>query len=815
MIKKYITSLFLCFAAAVSALASDYAGWSKYPLFNYEISSMAQGKGKLYYVSNGNLFSFDEDTQETYCYSSLNKLTGDKVHEIYYNFDDDFLLVVYEDANMDVLYDDGGVLNLPEIRDASISASKTVNDVAFSDGMMLIGADFGIVLYDLDKMEVRESGIFNQKVSAVNFEPDGISICTPDKGELKVWYSPMSVRHNNISKFKSISWGLNTDALFSIGDYKYLMRNPVTGDVYTRETNAEHDRWVVNNVTILEASKMPLRPFKEGFYTITDKEFVSIVGGEVRRALLPEDLRGKIASIYDSPAKLWVGGANGVGKYDISNPNSPETLFGEAVPAGVATLEKIGDMRWSADGKRLYIWNRPFSNYTSWGSREEGVDEYQVTNIIEDGFTSDASLLDASADKEDRSTKWQKLHGNKRMYGDPNAVVEDPDDPTIYYCGNNFEGLYVIKYNEQTGLYEEACKFTEANSRIPYAYGYRVEDVNIDPKGNLWVGYLHGYCVLPAEKRRKNPKEVTASDWKTVPKLSGEDYATQDMFSFFCQRSNMAFFFPNSYKGPMVAYDTKGTYDDFTDDVMYTWSRFTDQDGISFEAPLHLTCAIEDSRGCVWVGTTSGIFEIGSPSKATNSDMRVRRMKVARNDGTEYADYLLGNDVIYDMSEDPAGRKWVATEGSGIFLVSETGDEIIRSFNVNNSPLLSNLVTSVQCDPKNNVVYVGTQNGLYSYLSDAAPGTDSLSDILAYPNPVRPEFTGEVTITGLMDNSIVKIADAQGNVIYQTRSQGGMATWNPYTSSGARVRTGVYFIYATSSDGGKQVGGVSKVMVVN
>ncbi len=816
MIKRYITAFLLALAMAVSALANDTYSWSKFPVFADGITAVAQGKDKVYYVSRNNLFSFDEKTQETYCYDSLNTLTGTKVTDIYYSHADGFLLVVYDDGNLDVLYDDGEMLNLPEIRDSSITSSKTVNDVDFADGLMLIGTDFGIVLYDLDKMEVRESGIFNEKIVSVALLSDRMLIVPSINGARIVKQAPMAGRHNTLSKFTDIGWGLNTDIIYPLSETTYLFRNPVDGEMFTRSTNDAFSSWVTGNVSMGVKTTSPIRPYKGGLYTIDDTSLITVVDGKIQRTPLPADLRGQMPGIYDNPAKVWLADDRGIAKYDLTNPNSPEVLYNKAIPVGVTTVSEVGFMRWSADGERLYVQNLPFSNYKSW-ARPEGSDAFQMLNIIEDNTPREASLMDATAEHKDYSLKWQQLHGNKRMYGDPNSVIEDPDDPDKFYVSTNFEGVYIIKLNEQTGQYDEIGRFTDKNSPMPYASGYRSQDLNIDPRGNLWMGYLQGsgYSMLPADKRRKNPADITKSDWKEVTKLPVDAVTGKDMTSLICRKSNMIFFIPGNYSGYITALDTKGTYDDLGDDVVYTWTRFTDQDGLTFEPPLHITSAIEDDRGCVWFGTSQGIFEFPNPSQATNPGMKVRRIKVPRNDGTEYADYLLDSDVITWMSLDPAGRKWVATESSGIFLVSETGDKILRNFTTDNSPLPSNTVTSIECDPKSNKVYVGTLNGLYSFLGDATPGMSDLSDIIAYPNPVRPEYTGEVTITGLMDNSIVKIADAQGNVIYQTRSQAGMATWNPYTASGSRVRTGVYFVYVTASDGSSQVGNVTKIMIVN
>lgn len=816
MIKRYITTLLLGLAMVIPALADNTSGWSKFPLFTEGITSVVEGGDKVYYVSCNNLFSFDEETQETYCYDSLNKLTGNTVTSLFYNDAEGFLLVAYDDGNLDVIYDDGEILNLPEIRDSSITSSKAINDVAFGDGLMLIGTDFGIVLYDLNKMEVRESGIFNEKIVCVALVKDRILIIPSINGARIVKQAPITGRHNNLSKFNDVGWGLNTDIMYPLHGTTLLFRNPQSGEVYTRNFNADFTALTSGNISLGVTTTMPIRPYKDGFYTVDDTSLVTFVDGKVNRTPLPANLRGQLPAISDNPAKLWLADEQGIAKYDISNPNSPVVLYDKAIPAGSTSVREVGFMRWSADGNRLYAMNLPFSNYKSW-KREEGSDTYQTLNIIEGGYPREASLMNASAEHPQFAANWQQLHGNKRMYGDPNSIVEDPDDPNKFYVSTNFEGVYIIKRNEQTGEYEEIGRFTDKNSPMPYASGYRAQDLNIDRQGNLWMGYLlgAGYSMLPAEKRRKNPADITKADWKEVTKLPVDAVTGKDMTSLVCRKSNMIFFFPGNYSGFITALDTKGTYDDLSDDVVYTWTRFTDQDGLSFEPPLHITSAIEDDRGCVWFGTSQGIFEFPNPSQATNPTMKVRRIKVPRNDGTEYADYLLDSDHINWISLDPAGRKWVATDASGLFLVSETGDKILKNFTSENSPLPSNLVTTVECDPKSNKVYVGTLNGLYSFLSDATPGMNDLSDILAYPNPVRPEYTGEVTITGLMDNSIVKIADAQGNVIYQTRSQAGMATWNPYTASGSRVRTGVYFVYVTSSDGSSQVGNVTKIMVVN
>ncbi len=82
------------------------------------------------------------------------------------------------------------------------------------------------------------------------------------------------------------------------------------------------------------------------------------------------------------------------------------------------------------------------------------------------------------------------------------------------------------------------------------------------------------------------------------------------------------------------------------------------------------------------------------------------------------------------------------------------------------------------------------------------------------PNPVRPDYSGWITISGLMENSLVKIADTAGNVICTGRSEGGNFSWDGCDSTGRRVRTGVYYVLASQNQQGNS-GIVAKFMVVN
>ena len=102
---------------------------------------------------------------------------------------------------------------------------------------------------------------------------------------------------------------------------------------------------------------------------------------------------------------------------------------------------------------------------------------------------------------------------------------------------------------------------------------------------------------------------------------------------------------------------------------------------------------------------------------------------------------------------------------------------------------------------------------LVAYQSNASAAHEDFSEVYAYPNPVREDYDGVITIAGLMDNTTVKITDSAGFLVASTVSLGGVATWDGRDMSGRRVRTGVYMAQCVASEGKPYA--LTKILVVN
>ena len=271
--------------------------------------------------------------------------------------------------------------------------------------------------------------------------------------------------------------------------------------------------------------------------------------------------------------------------------------------------------------------------------------------------------------------------------------------------------------------------------------------------------------------------------------------------------SNGRLWFTNAHRfSPYIC-----CYDPSTNQVV-KYSSMSNQDGINFVA-YAAQCGCEDKEGNIWIGTDMGPVYLDKERIADNT-LGVIQYKVPRNDGTNYADYLLANININCIVVDGAGRKWFGTDENGAYLISADNNTQVQHFTTDNSKLLSNRIESIAVNPATGEVFFGTDKGLCSYVSDATESNTEMTtdNVWAYPNPVTPEYAGLITIVGLSYNADVKILSANGALIAEGKSNGGSFTWNGCDQKGRRVASGIYMVATAKSNGEK--GTVCKIAII-
>ncbi|GIR12193.1 MAG: hypothetical protein CM15mP23_07680 [Cryomorphaceae bacterium] len=178
----------------------------------------------------------------------------------------------------------------------------------------------------------------------------------------------------------------------------------------------------------------------------------------------------------------------------------------------------------------------------------------------------------------------------------------------------------------------------------------------------------------------------------------------------------------------------------------------------------------------------------------------------------EYNSYLLEGQQINDIEIDGANRKWFATNNSGVIVTTANGTEEIHHFTTENSPLFSNKVLDIEMNNVTGEVFFATEKGLISMRSESTEGNTDFSEVLVFPNPVKPDYSGPITIKGLITDAVVKITDISGNLIYETVALGGQAVWDGKSFDGQKAHTGVYLVFCSDQEG--TVSHVTKLLFI-
>jgi len=800
MLRKVVT--ILVFAACTLAAASQNAsGWFKYPAFTGTINNLIETPDRVYYRAGSNLFSYSEAENENFAYSSDNELSDVNVKEIYYNAEKKYLAVAYENANIDLIYDNGKVINLPDIKDANVYAPRSINTISFYGDEMYVATDFGFVIFDTNRYEVKKSAVFNERVSGI-VRCDDLLVIHHDNA---FKCAPATLSHFKPENFTTI-WQteMQPQEIYSIpGTGKFALRML---DKFLFIVNAADGQLQQHGSASFST---PIRPAADGSFYTSDGTIIARINPDATFAAdvaLPSSLQNKIVAFLTSTDQLWSGTAEGIAKFDAAG----NQLTGAILPSGCITLDIVNLMSWSPDHQRLYI-TRANPDKGRPGSLN-GSSYRQVANVIENLEPRDVSVTECTMPNYWNGTVNQVNNGDNGLYGCAYMTWENPFDKDMYFVSTNWNGVYAIKNGKML------VNYNSTNSQYG-SYANRADGVFIDPDNNLWIAMISDngkpfLQMLPSQYiRPENIENVTKANWQQSPVLG--DYSDRNFNMLFSSKCGMAFICSGRWGFGLMAYDTKGTYSDVSDDQGVHHPSLTDQDGKSF-APIHFHALAEDKNGQIWCGTSSGVCVVTDPSSALSENFTVRRPKVARNDGTNFADYLLESDAVLWIGVDPANNKWLATENSGLYLVNPDGTQILAHYTNENTPMASNTVYAVEQDPASNLVYVATAAGFYRFYGSTAPAAEDYSEIYAYPNPVRPDYTGWITIKGLTEGSLVKIVDAGGGLVAQTTASGGMAIWDGCNMQGSRVRSGVYYVFASSGPDDEQgKGAVTKIIVIN
>ena len=477
-----------------------------------------------------------------------------------------------------------------------------------------------------------------------------------------------------------------------------------------------------------------------------------------------------LAARGDAKNDVWIG-TNSIGLLKTQDKNNNQELIKPDGPASVKVfnLEAQGENVWVVSGGYQSNWHKSYIH--------DGV------FLFQDGI-------------------WQTFDNHNTpafdTISDQVCVKTDPNDPQTAFVGTFQSGIMKFQDGKLSEIYSKnnsSLQPTMANPNLVYVSG-----MDFDSHHNLWVANASAAKLLSVLKED--------GSWKSFN--LGYNLSGIDVGNLMVDKNNNIWIRKRN-NGMVIVYNYNGTVDNPSDDRVKVLNSSRGNGNIQGSKVYSFAT---DNDGQVWVGTDKGINVFYSPENIFESgaDFDAQQILVPRNDGTGLADILLVTETVTAIAVDGGNRKWVGTERAGIFLFSPDGLKQIHHFTTENSPLLSNHITGITLT-KNGEVFIGTDKGLISYRGTATPGNDTYSNVYAYPNPVRENYTGAIAVKGLVTDASVKITDSHGNLVYETKAEGGQAVWDGYTFNHVHVSTGVYLVFVTNSDGTESM--VTKIMVIH
>ncbi len=761
--KQLLTSILLLIFCTANA-QPPVGQWRDYFALNDAKAVSLSGQSISCAASNG-FFTFNIETGTLEKFTTVNGLSGVDVSSILDIPELGITVVGFASGNINFIYNDTKqVISIPFIMEKPMSGSKRINNFLYHDALIYTSTDFGIVVIDPVKLEVKDTYYVVQNAGSLRVR------------KMVFWGNRFWVASNQ----GVFSANANDPLLINYEQWRHenFFTNPnaecislsATGSsLVAVESNAGFDIvWINSNSSWFELD----RPY-------TDVSGVAIGFGKILVFS-----KNAIQSYSEQRVK-------GIGLTSYSfggTPSINDCLFIDT--NRIALADNFNGLVWGTlVNQKISTPTGPFSNNFF---ALDVSSEYVVgaAGSYDNAFGNIWSPFIAHIYN---GTRWSYFAD--WFQHDAVRVKFDPQNPMRYYVASWGSGLYRFSGSEMDG------HFTPENSTLqsvfpgqPYC---RIAGMDLDSRGNLWV----------ANSEAANPISVLTQQgtWKSFA-YAGAINTGRILSLTVSPDQNIWLALALDYG--LFVLNPGSSIENISDDL-YQKFRPRDSNGNTFLNEI--TSLAFDRDGYLWLGTNQGVLVSYNPQRVFQGETFFQKIKIP-DVVPGLAVYLLETEEISCIDVDGGNRKWFGTSKSGVFLFSADGTKQIHHFNTSNSPLPSNTILSIKVHPVSGEVFIATEKGLISFRGESNQPSANFDNVYAFPNPVRPSYSGVVTITGLMDNSVVKITDVAGNLVYETRSNGGMATWDGKTKSGKRVATGVYLVFCSDSSG-KQAA-VTKILFI-
>ena len=729
-----------------------------------EARHVVNGNQKIWCASTFSIFSIDKEENSIDRWSKVNGLAETGIRSIGWDEGTISLIIAYNNSNVDIL-SASGIRNINAIKNSLQSGDRNIYSIFTINNLAYLSAGLGIIVLDLKKYEVKDTYIIGSSGSKIK-----INAVTADITSL----------------YAATKEGLKKAALITPNLSDYRNWQLISGTNGLSAGEAEQVTILNNQVIVVKQDSLFIQ-------TGNNWNFIYADGWKINKADVADN-KLLLSESLNNAGRLVVVNSTGIVERIIQNntytrqPQQSILVDNDYwIADAVAGLSKFGNNSFQS-----YVPNSPLS-------------------IANGEMIINSGVLWASGGTV--TTNWQPVGSKNGLYRladnswknfnasllpamdslpDCITVAIDRRDATLW-AGSYGGGLFSIKSNNSISIYKQ-------NSPLQAALfspgSYRVSGLAFDQENNLWISNYGAAQNLQVRKPDSNWRSFT------VPFPLNENAVSSIMVDDLNQKWVIA------PKGQgIICFNHGASIENSNDD---RWKWFRTGKGNGNLPDNNVLCMLSDKNSFIWIGTKQGIGIVQCPQEIFTTQGCEAILPIVQPDN--FAGYLFRDEEVQCMALDGADRKWIGTK-NGAWLISDDGEKTIYRFTAENSPLPGNDVKQIAVDGKNGEVFFSTSNGMASFRSTATTGILTNKEVLVFPNPVPPGYAGTIAIRGLANNSIVKITELDGRLVFQTRALGGQAIWNGKNYKGQSISSGVYLVLI--HDDGKQEKYATKIVFIS
>lgn len=743
---------------------SPIGTWKEYLPYNSAID-VASGDNKIFCATPFSLFTIDLTDNSIERMSKITGLSETGVNAINYDETNHKLFVAYANSNIDIIYRND-IFNIPDIKRENITGDKSIYNIYLLNGNYYLSTGLGVIVVDGNRYEIKDSwfiGNNGNNVKVNGFTSDGAYFYAATDEGLKRISSTTGNPSNYLDwQLLSGTGGLTAgqcNDVVSVNNKTIVLKNDSLFAFDGSSWNlfyADGNRITGINSTGGEITICHLLPGPVSNVVILNADG-SIVKTIQQNGVTPFPRK---AILYNG--NYWIADAyNALSRF--SNGSTADEVISPDSPDGIASGEMMeyNEIFYATAGEVNDSWNYQYDG--------NGIYRY-------------------------KNGEWKNF--NRFHYPVLDSMLDfitlaiDPRDGSVW-SGSFGGGLLHIKPDESFEIFKQNS-FIQPHPLDPGSY--RVAGLLFDKENNLWISNFGSPQPLVVHK--------ADGTWKnfSLPFNLTENALSQIVIDDVNQ-----LWIESPLGNGLICYNYGNSIDDIGDD---RWKLYQTGAGNGNLPGNNVLSIAKDKSGFIWVGTDNGVGIIQCVQDVFNSGCDAILPIVPQGN---FAGYLFNGETVQSIAVDGADRKWVAT-GNGVWLISPDDEKVIERFTTDNSPLLGNNVKKIAIDDASGEVYFATDKGICSYRGNATGGSEVNSKVLVFPNPVPPGYTGTIAIRGLAENSIVKITELNGRLVYQTNTLGGQAIWDGKDYKGRKISTGIYLVLVSTDDKTEKT--VSKIIFI-